>query len=85
MIKLRMMRWKGHVARMRVKRTAYRILVEKQEGKRSLGRSRYRWEYNIKMGLREIGWGSMDWNDLAQDRDQWRAPVNRFHIMFGNS
>jgi hypothetical protein len=54
------------------KRNAYRILVGKPEGKRPLGRNRRRWEDNIKMDLREIGWGGMDWIDLAQDRDQWR-------------
>jgi hypothetical protein len=58
------------------KRTAYRILVGKSEGKRPLGRPRRRWADNIKMGLREIGWSGMDWIDLAQDRDQWRALVN---------
>jgi hypothetical protein len=58
------------------KRNAYRILVGKPEGKRQLGRPRRRWDNNIKMELREIGWGGMDWIDLAQDRDQWRALVN---------
>jgi hypothetical protein len=58
------------------KRNAYRILVRKTEGKRPLGKPRRRWEDNIKMGLREIRWGGMDWIDLAQDRDQWRAVVN---------
>jgi hypothetical protein len=58
------------------KRNAYRILVGKSERKRPLGRSRRRWEYKIKMDFREIGWGGMDWIDLAQDRDQWRALVN---------
>jgi hypothetical protein len=52
------------------------ILVENPEGKRPLGRPRRRWVDNIKMYLREIGWGGMDWIDLAQDRDQWRAVVN---------
>jgi hypothetical protein len=51
------------------KRTAYRILVRKLEGKRPLGSPRRRWEDNIKMDLREIGWGGMDWIDLAQNRD----------------
>jgi hypothetical protein len=47
--------------------------VRKPEGKRSRGRPRCRWKDNIKMDLREIGWGGMDWIDLAQDRDEWRA------------
>jgi hypothetical protein len=76
MIKSRRMRFAGHVARMREKRNAYRIFVRKPEGKRPLGRPRRRWVDNIKMDLREIGWGSMDWIDLARDRDQWRALVN---------
>jgi hypothetical protein len=50
--------------------------VGKPEGKRPLGRPTPRWEDNIRMDLREIGWGNMDWIDLAQDRDQWRALVN---------
>jgi hypothetical protein len=58
------------------KRTAYRMLVRKPEGKRQLGRPRRRLEANIKMDLSEIGWDGMDWIDLAQDRDQWRALVN---------
>jgi hypothetical protein len=57
-------------------RNAYRILVGKPEGKRPLGRPRHRWVDNIKMDLREIGWDGMDWIELAQDRDQWRALVN---------
>jgi hypothetical protein len=58
------------------KRNAYRILVGKLEGKRPLGSPRPMWVDNIKMNLRERGCGSMDWIDLAQDRDQWRALVN---------
>jgi hypothetical protein len=58
------------------KRTAYRVLVGKPEGKRPLGRSRRRWVDNIKTDLREIEWDDMDWIVLAQDRDQWRALVN---------
>jgi hypothetical protein len=58
------------------KRNAYRILVGKPEGKRPLGRPRRRWEYNIRMYLREKVWGGMDWIDLAQDGDQWRALEN---------
>jgi hypothetical protein len=57
-------------------RNAYRILVGKPEGKRPLGRPRRRWVDNIKMGLGEIGWDGVDWIELAQDRDQWRALVN---------
>jgi hypothetical protein len=52
------------------KRNAYRILVGEPEGKRQLGRPRRRWVDNIKMDLREIGWGGMDCIDLAEDRDQ---------------
>jgi hypothetical protein len=58
------------------KRNAYRILVGKPEGKRPLGSPGRRWVDNIKIDLREIEWGGMDWIDLAQDRDQWRALVN---------
>jgi hypothetical protein len=76
MIESRRMRWTGHVARMEEKRNAYRILVEKPEGKRPLGRSRRRWVDNIIKDLREIGWNGVDWIDMAQDRDQWRALVN---------
>jgi hypothetical protein len=57
------------------KRNAYRILVRKPKGKRPLGRPRRRWVGNIKMDFGEIGWDGMDWIDLAQDRDQWRALV----------
>jgi hypothetical protein len=76
MMKSRRMRWEGHVARMGEKRNAYRILVEKPERKRPLGRPRRRWVDNIKMDLREVGWDGVDWTDIAQDRDQWRALVN---------
>jgi hypothetical protein len=76
MIKSRRMRWVGHVAQMGAKRSAYRILGGKPEGKRALGRPRRRWVDNIKMNLREIRWGGMDWIVLAQDRDKWRALVN---------
>jgi hypothetical protein len=57
-------------------RNAYRILGGKPEGKRPLGRHRCRWEDNNNMDLREIGWDGMDWINLAQNRDQWRALVN---------
>jgi hypothetical protein len=65
------------------RRNVYRILVGKPEGKRPLGRPRRRCVDNIEMDFREIGWGGMDWIDLAQDRDQWRALVN--NEMLGNS
>ena len=58
------------------KRGVYRVLVGKLEGKRPLGRTRHRWEDNIKMDLQEVGCGGMDWIGLAQDRDRWRALVN---------
>jgi hypothetical protein len=57
------------------RRGAYRALVGKPEGRRPLGRPRRRWEDNIKMDLREVGWENIDWIDLAQDRDRWRAVV----------
>jgi hypothetical protein len=55
-------------------RNAYRILVGMPEGKRPLGRRR--WVDNVKMDLREIGWDGVNWINMAQDRDQWRALVN---------
>jgi hypothetical protein len=58
------------------RRGAYRVLVGKPEGSRPLERPRRRWEDNINMDLREVGWGCMDWINLAQDRDRWRALVN---------
>jgi hypothetical protein len=70
------MRWAGQVARMGETRSAYRILVGKPKGKRPLGRPRRRWVDNIKMDLTKIGWDGVDWIELAQDRDQWRALVN---------
>jgi hypothetical protein len=57
-------------------RNAYRLLVGKPEGKRPPGRRRRRWVDNIKKDLREIGWDGMDWIELAEDMDQWRALVN---------
>jgi transcription termination factor 2 len=76
-IESKRMRWAGHVARMGGGiRNAYKILVGMPEGKILLGRPRRRWMDNIKMDLREIGWNGVDWIDMAQDRDQWRALVN---------
>jgi hypothetical protein len=75
-IKSRRVRWAGHVARMGEKRGVYRVLVEQTEGKRQLGRPRRRWEDNNKMDLEEVGCGCMDWIELTQDREKWRALVN---------
>jgi hypothetical protein len=75
-IKARRMRWEGHVARMAEVRGAYNILVGKPEGRRPLGRPRRRWEDNIKMDLREIGFGDVDWIHWDQDSDRWRVLVN---------
>jgi len=75
-IKSRRMRWAGHVARMGGERGVYRVLVRKLEGKRPLGRPRRRWVDNIRIDLREVGCGYMDWIGLAQDRDRWRTLVS---------
>ena len=75
-IKCRRMRWAGLVARTGERRGVYRDLVGIPEGKRPVGRHRFRWEDNIKMDLQELGCGGMDWIELAQDRDRWRALVS---------
>jgi hypothetical protein len=75
-IKSRRWRWAVHVARMGEGRGVYRVLVGKPEGRRPLGRPRRRWENNIRMDLREVGCGCVDWIELAQDRDRWRALVS---------
>jgi hypothetical protein len=66
------MRWMGHVARMGEKRNAYRLLVGKPDGKRTLGRPRRRWVDNIRADLGQVGWGDVDWIGLAKDRNRWR-------------
>jgi hypothetical protein len=71
----RIMRWAGHLRRMGKRRGLYRVLVGKPEGNRSRGRPRRRWEDNIELDLQEVGCGRMDWIELAQDRDRWRALV----------
>jgi hypothetical protein len=76
MIKPKRMRWAGHIARIGERSNAYRISVGKPEERRPLGNPRRKWVDNIKMDFREIGWDGMDWNDLAQDRDQWRVLMN---------
>jgi hypothetical protein len=58
------------------KRNAYRLLLGKREGRRSLGRQRRRWVDNIKVDLVEVGCDDVDWIGLAQDMDRWRALVN---------
>jgi hypothetical protein len=68
-IKLRRMRWAGHVARIGEKRN-------KPEGTRPLGRPRHRWVDNVRMDLGEVGWGVVDWIGLPKDRNRWRALVN---------
>ena len=75
-VKSRRMRWEGYVAPMRERRGVHRVLVGTPEGKRPLRRPRHRWEDNIKMDLQEVGFGVMDWIELVQDRDRWRALVN---------
>ncbi|KAJ4433904.1 hypothetical protein ANN_16217 [Periplaneta americana] len=74
-IKSRRLRWAGHVARMGESRNAYRVLIGRPEGKKPLERPRRRWEDNIKMDLREVGYDDRDWINLSQDRDQWRAYI----------
>jgi len=75
-IKSRRMRWAGHVARMGEGRGVYMVLVGKPEERRPLGRPRRRWEDNIRIDLPKVGCGGVDWMELAQDRDRWRALVS---------
>ena len=75
-IKSRRMRWAGHVTHMEERRGVHKVLVGKPEGKRPLGRSRRRWEGNIKMDLQEVGRSYGDCMELAQDRDRWRVLVS---------
>jgi hypothetical protein len=69
------MRWEKHIARMGEMRNEFNISVRKPEGKRPLGRTRRRWEDNIKMNLGEIVWEFVDWMHLAKDSENWRAVV----------
>jgi len=66
----------SHVERTSERSGVYRVLMGKPEGKTPLGRTRLRWENNIKMDLQEVRCGGMDWIELAQDRDSWRTLVN---------
>jgi hypothetical protein len=70
------MRWAGNVECMGEERIVYKVLVGKPEGRRPLGRPRLRWEDGVRMDLREIGLGGVDWILLAEDRDRWRAVVS---------
>ena len=70
------LRWAGHLARMEEGKSAFKILTGKPTGKRPLGRPRRRWEYIIRMDLKEVGIDARNWVDSAQDRDYWRALVN---------
>jgi hypothetical protein len=72
----RRMKWAGHVARIGGGRGEYKALMGRHDEKRPPGRPRHRWEDNAKMDLQEVGWGGMDWIDLAQNRDKWQAVVN---------
>jgi len=71
------MRWAERVARMGEERGVHRVLVGKHEGKRPMGRTRRRWEDNIKTDLQEVGGGFEDWVELAQDKDRWRTLVSK--------
>ena len=75
-IKWRRMGWAGHMARRGDERGVFMVLVVKPEGRRPLGRPRYRWVDNIRLDLQEVGCGYMDWIGLAQDRDRWRTFVS---------
>jgi len=75
-IKSRRMEWVGHISRMGERRGVYRVLMGKPEGKRPLGRLRFKWEDNIKMDLHEVGCEGMDRIELPQDMDRWQSLVN---------
>ena len=75
-ITFRKLRWPGHVAKIEEGMIAFKILTGKPTGKKPLGRTRYRWEDNIRMDLKEMGVSMRNWIDLAQNRDYWRAFVN---------
>jgi len=74
-IKSRRMRWAAHVACLWERRGVYRMLMGKPEGKTPLGRPRRRWKDNIKTDHQQVGCGGVDWIELVQDRDRWRALV----------
>jgi len=75
-MKSRSMRWAGIVTRTREVRNVYKSSVGKPERKRPFGRRRRRWENNIRLDIREVGWEGVEWMHGTQDRDQWRAVGN---------
>jgi hypothetical protein len=75
-IKSRKMRWAGHVARMGEERRVHSVLVGKPEGKRPFGKPRLRWKDYIKADFQEVGYGGMDWIELAQVKDSWLELLN---------
>jgi hypothetical protein len=75
-IKSRRMWWAGHLARMGEGINVYKVVVEKPKGRRPLERRRRRWEDRIKMDLKEIDGGGVEWTHLTQDRDHWRQLTN---------
>jgi len=75
------MRWAGHVARMRGRKSAYMVSVVRPDRKKPLARYVSRWEDNIKVDFQEVDWGGMDCIALAWNRDRWRGLVNA--ITFG--
>jgi len=80
MIKSRL-KWVGHVACMGEMRNVYKTFTGKPERKKPCGRQRHRLYDNIRKDLKEIGWESVDWIHLAQDKDQWQAPLNMVMIL----
>jgi hypothetical protein len=88
-IKSRIMRWEGHVARMADRRGEYYFLIERTEVKIPLGKPKHRWEDNNKIDLEELVWGGVGWIDLAWARDKWQTLINavmnfRFPLKPGN-
>ena len=77
------MKWVRHLARVGERRSAYRVLVGKPEGKRPLGRPRRRWEDNIKVNLQEVGCVGVHWIDLPQDWDRYRRAFVDAVMSFG--
>jgi hypothetical protein len=75
------MRWTGYVARMGEGRGVCSVLVENPNERRTLGRPTSKWEDNIRMDLRQVGCGCVEWMELAQDRDRWRALVSAVIIL----